>query len=176
MLDPRDGAAACADLENIHHRNLNRQRLLIASDKRTPGRQRLPVQNDAGLGGGPAHVEGDSILEIERLGDCLRADHAGSRARFEHANAFRLGAADAEKSTSRLNHEKVAAKSAVRDPLLDFLKITSHPRTDISVGDDRRAPLELAVLLRQLVRGRNEMTGKLSCKIALARRSCSGLR
>ena len=63
-----------------------------------------------------------------------------------------------EKTAGRLHHQKVAAKSAVRDPLLDFLEITSHPRTDISVGDDRRTALELTVFLRQLVRGRNEMT------------------
>ena len=70
---------------------------------------------------------------------------------FEHANAFRLGAADAEKSARRLNHEKVAAKSVVRDPPLYFFNITPHPRPDISVGDNSRTPLELAILLRQLV-------------------------
>ena len=67
VLDARDGTAASADFENIHHRNLNRQRLLIAADKSAPGRQWLSVKNDPCLGGGTAHVEGDGILQTERI-------------------------------------------------------------------------------------------------------------
>ena len=40
VSDARDRAAAGADLEDVHHRDLDRQRLLIAADQRAAGRQR----------------------------------------------------------------------------------------------------------------------------------------
>ncbi len=54
ILDPGDRAAAGADLENVHHGDLDRQCLLIATDQRRTGRQRLSLMDDAGFGGGAA--------------------------------------------------------------------------------------------------------------------------
>ena len=63
VLDARDRAAAGADLENVHHGDLHRQRLVVAADQRLRGGQRLALVDDAGLGGGAAHVEGDGVVE-----------------------------------------------------------------------------------------------------------------
>ena len=43
VVDARDRAAAGADFENIHHRDLHRQRALVAADQRRAGRQRFAV-------------------------------------------------------------------------------------------------------------------------------------
>ncbi len=43
VVDAGDRAAAGADLENIHHRDLHRQRPLVAADQRRAGGQRLAV-------------------------------------------------------------------------------------------------------------------------------------
>ena len=161
MLNARDRPAARADFENVHHRYLNRQRLFVAADQRASGGQRLTVKDHASLGSGAAHVEGDRVFQVERLRDRLSADDAGRRSGFQHPDAFRLGAADAEQSAGRLNDEKIAGKSVADDPPLDVFQVTAHARANIGVGDDRRATLEFAVLLRQLVRSRNEMAGKL---------------
>ena len=88
VLDARDRAAAGADLENVHHRDLHRQRLVVAADQRRAGGQRLALVDDAGLGGGAAHVEGDGVLDAERVAERLGADHAGRRPGFQHAHAL----------------------------------------------------------------------------------------
>ena len=104
MLDARDRAATGADLENVHHRNLNRQRLLVTADQSASGRQRLAVKNHPGFGGRPTHIESDRILKAECPTDRLGADHAGGRTRFENADAFVFGAVRTEQTTCRLHH------------------------------------------------------------------------
>ena len=61
-LDARDRAAAGADLLDVDHRNLHRQPGGVAADERAAGHQHLAAMDDAGLGGGAAHVEGDGVL------------------------------------------------------------------------------------------------------------------
>ena len=50
-------------------------------------------------------------------------------------------------------------KPALADMLVDLADVAPHLRADIGVGRDRRAALELAVLLRQLVRRGDEHAG-----------------
>ena len=89
VVDAGDRAAAGADLENIHHGDLHRQRLVVAADQRRAGGQRLALVDDAGLRRGAAHVEGDGVLDAERVAERLGADHARRRPRFQHAHALR---------------------------------------------------------------------------------------
>ena len=50
-------------------------------------------------------------------------------------------------------------EAGLADVLVDLADVAAHLRPDIGVGGDRRAALELAVFLRQLVRRRDEHAG-----------------
>ena len=75
LLHPRHRAAAGADLENIHHRDLHRQRLVVAADQSGTGGERFAIMDDPGLRRGatfeqipgfePAHVD---VVEAHDLG------------------------------------------------------------------------------------------------------------
>ena len=155
----RDRAAAGADLEDIHHGDLHRQRLLVTADQRRAGRQRLAVMNDAGFRGGAAHVEGDRVVDIERPAQRLRADDAGCRPGFQHAHALALRLLGLVKSAGRLHDQERAGKAGRAHVRIDLADVAADFRAHIGVGRDRRAALELAVFLRQFVRSGDEQAG-----------------
>ena len=170
LLHPRDRAAAGADLENIHHRDLHRQRPVIAADQGGAGGERVAIVDDAGLGGGPAHVEGDRVLETERMAHGLGADDAGRRTRFQHVHAVALGLLRLVEAAVRLHDQERPGKALAPDALIDLADIAPHDRPDIGVGDHRRAALELAVFLGQLVRGGDEQRGVVALQDGLGAR------
>ena len=175
MLDARDRAAAGADLENIHHRDLHRQRPVVAADQRLRGGERLALVDHAGLGGGAAHVEGDGILDAERVAERLRADHAGGRAGLEHADALVLRLRRLVEAAGRLHDQERAAKAFAAHVRVDLADIAPHLRADIGVGDHGRAALELAVFLAELVRGRDEHPGMVLLQDRLGARLVRGV-
>ena len=156
VLDARDRAAAGADFEDIHHRDLHRQRRLVAADQRRAGGQRLAVMDDAGLGGGAAHVEGDGIVDLERAAQRLGADDAGGRAGFQHAHALVLRLLGFVKPAGRLHDQERAGKAGFAHVRIDLTDVAADFRADIGVGGDGRAALELAIFLGQFVRSRDE--------------------
>ena len=156
VIDARDRAAAGADLEDVHHGDLHRQRLVVAADQRLRGGQRLALVDHAGLGGGAAHVEGDGVVDAERVAERLRADHAGGRAGLEHADALVLRLRRLVEAAGRLHDQERAVEAFAADVLVDLADIAAHLRPDIGVGHHGRAALELAVFLAELVRGRDE--------------------
>jgi len=106
LLDPRNRAAAGTYLENVHHRDLDRQRLVVAPDQGGTGRERLPVVDDAGLGGRSAHVEGNRIPASKRAAKRLRPDHAGCRSRFQHVHAVFPGLLGFVEAPCRLHDQE----------------------------------------------------------------------
>ncbi len=156
VVDARDRAAAGADLENIHHRDLHRQRPLITADQRRARRQRLAAMDDAGLGGGAAHVEGDRVVDLQRAAQRLRADDARGRPGFQHAHALALRLVRLVEPAGRLHDQERAGKAGRAHMRVDLADVAAHLRPDIGVGGDRRAALELAIFLRQFVRGGHE--------------------
>ena len=111
LADARDAAAAGADFEDIHHRDLDRQRLLVAADQRAPGRQRLAVADHASLRRRAAHIEGDGVLQAELRADGLRADHTSRRAGLQHADAIPARMLDGKQAAGRLHDEEIAAEA-----------------------------------------------------------------
>jgi hypothetical protein len=66
LVDGRDRAAAGADLDHVDHRRLDRQAGALGEAVHARGLQHrrdlgAAVLDQAGLGGGAAHVEGDHI-------------------------------------------------------------------------------------------------------------------
>ena len=117
VIDARDRAAAGADLEDVHHGDLHRQRLVVAADQRLRGGQRLALVDDAGLGGGAAHVEGDGVLDAERVAERLRADHAGGRPGLQHADALVLRLRRLVEPAGRLHDQERAVEPFAADVL-----------------------------------------------------------
>ena len=144
-VDGGDAAAARADLEDVHHRNLHRKRLRVAADERGPGRERLAPVDDSRLRRSASHVEGDGVGEIERAAQRLRADDAGGRARFEHADALAPRLVRFVESAGRLHQEERSLESGLLQALVDPAHILADDRPDVSVRGHGRAALELAV-------------------------------
>src|SRR5205085_11419716 len=67
LLDARDRSTAGTDLENVHHGDLHRQRLIVAAEESRAGGQRLALVDDAGFRRGPTHVERNGVLDAERM-------------------------------------------------------------------------------------------------------------
>ncbi len=159
--ETRDAAAAGADLENIHHRNLDRQRPLVAADQRRAGGQRPALADDARLCRGAAHIESDRIRQAELMADRLRANDAGGRPGFQHAHAFAPRLIDRKKTAGRLHDIELAAEAIGAQLLIELAEIAIDARTDIGIGGDCRGALEFAIFLRQSMRGRDEDAGNL---------------
>ncbi len=151
-----DAAAARADLEDVHHRDLHRKRLRVAADERGSRRKRFAPVDDSGLRRGASHVEGDGVGETERAAKRLRADDARGRARFEHADALGPRLVRFVESAGRLHQQERSLESGLFQALVDPAHILADDRTDVGVRDHGRAALELAVFAGKLVRGGDE--------------------
>ena len=112
--------------------------------------------DDAGLRGGAAHVEGDGVVDFQRATQRLRADDARGRPGFQHAHALALRLAGLVEAAGRLHDQERAGKAGRAHMGVDLADIAAHLRPDIGIGGDRRAALELAIFLRQFVRGGHE--------------------
>src|SRR5262249_13911357 len=152
----RDRAAAGADLLDVDHRDLHRQPGGIATDERAAGHQHLAVMDDAGLGGRAAHIEGDRVLEPDAVAQRLGADDARRRSGLEHADAGALRLLDPQQAAGRLHDQKVAVEPGGGEMIADLAEIAAHARPDIGIRRRRRGALELAIFLRELVRGGDE--------------------
>src|SRR5437660_4459131 len=86
----------------------------------------------------------------------LGPDDPRRRSGFEHPDAGALRLLDAEQAAGRLHDQKVAAKAGGREMIADLAEIASHAWPDIGIRRRRRGAFELAIFLRELVRGGDE--------------------
>src|SRR5262245_65022883 len=63
---------------------------------------------------------------------------------------------DAEQAAGRLHDQKVAVETGGLEMIADLAEIASHARPDIGIRRRGRGALELAIFLRELVRGGDE--------------------
>ena len=83
-VDFRNGAAACADGNDVDHRDSGR----VALNQALVGDLGFVVFNQADIGGGAAHVEGDDLICAALPADICRGNDARGRAgdrRFDRA-------------------------------------------------------------------------------------------
>ena len=86
-VDPGDAAAAGADLDHLDHRHLDRQAAALleavhAVDLEVRRDQGLAVLDQAGLGGGAAHVEREQARAVDQPAVVGGGERAGRRARI----------------------------------------------------------------------------------------------
>ena len=72
----------------------------MRSTSKHAGDQRLAALDQAGLGGGAAHVEGHQPVEPEPLGEIGGRQRARGRARFDHPHRIASGDLDADDAAS----------------------------------------------------------------------------
>ena len=147
-------AAAGADLDHVDHRQHHRMAAGVAADVIAGRQRRLAVADQARLGGGAAHVEGDDVGEAERRADLRRGDDAADRAGFHHRHRPLGRDLRRHHAAVRAHDREVAAKADAAEARLQALHIAADLRPDIGVHHRRRHALELAVLAQDLVRQR----------------------
>ena len=148
VLHSRDRAPAGADLENVHHRDLNWQRPLVAADQGGTARESFSLVNDAGFGRGAAHIEGDGIFQPQCPTQRLCTDDPRRRSRFQHVHAVPLGLLRLIEAASRLHDQERAGKTLAANVIIDLADVSSNDRSDIGVGGYCRTAFELAIFFR----------------------------
>ena len=156
LVQKGEAAAAGADLEDIHHGDLNGQSLLVTAYQRVADGQHLAVMDHAGLGGGAPHIEGNRVLEAENMAKGARSDDPRRRARLQHPDAFGTGLPGFKKAAGGLDHEEGAIEAACPDVAVDPVHIAAHRGSDVGIGRHGGAAFILPVFLGQFVGDRDE--------------------
>jgi len=163
---PRDAAAAGADLHQVHDRHLDRQPaafLEALHPAHLEGRDqpRLPVLDQAGLGGGPAHVEAEDVRDREHPAVVLRCDDGGGGARFADPHREFAGGFHRGDPAARKHDVELALESLGFQPSGKLLQVAGGDRLDVGVGGGRARALVFADLGQHFHRGGQEHLGPL---------------
>ena len=97
---------------------------------------RLTALDDAGLGGGAAHIQRNQVRLSQHFAVKARRKRACRRPRFQHPYrtlARRVGAHDAAR---RVHHQKLAAVAQFSQVALDATNISGDGWLDIGVRGD----------------------------------------
>ena len=138
-VHPGDAAAAAADRHDIEHRGLDRK----AVDLRLGRERRLPALDQADVGAGPAHVEGDEVGEARAPGLARRPHHARGGAGEEGRDRAPAHAGGGQAAAVRLHDRKVPAEAGRRQPILEAAEIAVDDGLDVGGEGGGRAALVL---------------------------------
>jgi hypothetical protein len=169
-VDPRDRAAAGADLDEVDHRRphrIAREREAADAGGRVAAHEvvlrhrRLPAPDQPDLRGRAAHVEREQVAAADHAAEVRGGDHAGGRARLDHEHRPPPSGRRAEDAAARLHHEQLRLDTGVREPLLDPLEVALDDGPDDGVDHRRRCAQVLAELRRHLGGERDRHAGQL---------------
>ena len=183
-IDPGDRAAAGGDLGQVDHRHADRMAGAVhpavaagaAADLVLGRRLVLAVADQARLGGGAAHVEGEEIAAAGLPRHQRRGDDAGRRARLHGHGRHGDGLAGFEDAAVGAHHVEARQALGARR-LLQALQIRREDRADVGADGRGAGALELLDLGQHLAR--RDRPARRQARRAGARRgcaSCSGLR
>ena len=150
LVEPGDGAAARAHLDDVDDRCLDGEALYVAARviHRIDGKPSIFHQR--AFRGGAAHVERDDVVVPQRLGIGRRADAAADGARFHQRDRLAAGAIGREHAAVGTHHEQRAGESARTQFVVEPADIGRHLRADIGVGGHRGGALVLVPLAAEL--------------------------
>ena len=150
-VEPGDAPAACAHFREVDDRHPDGMAgavepapdIALAADLVFGGRLDPAVLDQARLGGGAAHVEGDEVRPAELLAHALRSDHPRGRPRFHRARRHLERLGHIEDAAVRA-HDIERRQAELGEPGFEAVQIGGEHRPDI--GADRRGAgaLELA--------------------------------
>ena len=156
-VPPGDAAAAGADAVDVDHRDHQR----IAGD---PGIARrglaeMAVLDDADVGAGAAHIEGDEFIAVRQIAAPRAAQDARGRARQQGQHGpFRYQAGRGH-APVRAHDVQVGLEAARAHGVLQVGDVGAHLGADEGVHGGRREALEFAELRRDRRRCRHERLG-----------------
>ena len=119
------------------------------------GHQRRTVLDQAELGGGAAHIEGEQPVVAVVTAEPSGRQGAGRRPRFQQPDRHALGFVRGSEAAIGQHQMQGRADSAVGQAGPQLAKIVFGKRFDIGVGDRGRGALEFADLRRHLDGTRN---------------------
>ena len=164
-VDDRDGAAARADLHHLDHGDAQRQPAALEEAMRArhlegPRRLRLGVVDQADLGGGAAHVEGEHAVEPALPRHVAGEDGAAHRPGFDEADGEADRRPDIGDAAARQHDVERADEACVPQVRLQLAQVARHDRLDVGVGAGGGEALVFAHLRRHLGRQRDRELGQ----------------
>ena len=148
VVDPRDGAAAGPDGDDVDDRRLHRQ----AVDPRHRRQLRIAVGNERDVGAGTAHVEGDEVV-VSRVGDApYRPDHAGRGAREERRDGVSGHRFGRHPAAVRLHDAEPPREAATAKGGGEPVDVAGHHRLHVCGERGGRGTLVFAELPGHVVR------------------------
>ena len=151
FVDRGNRAAARADLDHVDDGRLDRQAGALLEAMHAPGFQHRrdfgpAVLDQAGLGGRPAHVEGDDVLLAGALAEERRCQGAARRARLEQADGEGARDCGRDEATRGMHQPQGALESLSLEFALETGQVAIHQRLHVGVRAGRHAALILPQL------------------------------
>ena len=150
-VDAGDRAAAGADLHHLDDGNAQRRAAALlearlAVDLEGAALERLAVVDQADLGGGAAHVEGEdaALAALER--DVSGQDGAAGRARLHQSHRELRGRLQAGEAAARGHQVDRPGVAELGEGALQAVQVARHQRLHVGVGDGGGGALVLAGL------------------------------
>ena len=110
---------------------------------------RLTRADQAHIGAGAAHVEGNQVGQTELRPEPDAADHPAGRTRKEGVDRHPADRAGRNGAAIRLHDSRRAADAEIGDAPFEVLEITVHDRHEAGVDCRRGKTLEFAALVRE---------------------------
>ena len=133
-------SAPCPDLDHVDHRNGNRHaralfKTIAAGHFEDAGGLGRLVLDQADLGGGPAHVEAQHLVQPMPRGDVGGEDRATGGARFHQPHGEIRRRVDVDDAAAGMHQEDGAIRAFFGQAALQAAQVGFHQRLDIGVGD-----------------------------------------
>ena len=106
IVQPGNGAAAGADLDDVDHRPLDGEALDVAVHVVDRFDGEAAVLHQRAFRRGAAHVEGDDVVDVERLGKGAGADAAADGPGFHQPDGLAAGALHRQQPAVGAHHEQ----------------------------------------------------------------------
>ena len=147
-VDPGDGAAARPDLHHLDDRNAQRNSAALAEagfavDLELACGLRRVVADEAYLGGGAAHVEGDDLVEPHFRRDPGRENRAAGRTGLDEPDGEPDRGIEARKPTARGHEQHRACETERREPGTKACEVARHERLHVGVRNGSAETLVL---------------------------------
>jgi hypothetical protein len=164
-VDARERAAARADLDHLDHGHLDREpaallELVAAIDLELRADQGLAVDDEADLGRGPAHVEGEEVSVAEESPVVRGGERAGRRARLDEPHRVARPGVRLAEAAVRLHDVEPAVDPEAAEPVPQAPEVAGGEALDVDVRQRGGGALELADLRYELARQRDGDVGQ----------------
>ena len=145
-IDSADGAAPRANFHQLDDGNAHGQSAAFEvfpdpADFEAARPFRLAIVDQANLGGGAAHVEGQDLVQAAFACQMCGQNGTASRAGFDQPNWKACGQLQRGQSPARHHQQQWAQQAFLADAFLQPKEVAAHQRAYVGVGDGGRKTL-----------------------------------